>query len=63
MFGVVFVLVGFIAWTLDADFAPGLMAMGCGLIVLAPILKGFSILVKNAEDQIEARERTNDEHN
>jgi hypothetical protein len=53
--------VGLFAASLDATWGAGLAASGLALLVYAPLLKGFAVLVRNAEDQIEAREKARQE--
>jgi hypothetical protein len=59
--GILSIAIGLFAAFLDADWGAGLAAAGLGLLVYAPLLNGFSILVRNAEDQIEAREKAKQE--
>jgi hypothetical protein len=54
--GILSIAIGLFAASLDATWGAGLAAAGLGLLVYAPLLNGFAILVKNAEDQIEERE-------
>ena len=55
--GIISIVVGLLAASLDATWGAGLAASGLAMLVYAPLLKGFAVLVRNAEDQIDARER------
>jgi hypothetical protein len=59
--GVIAIIVGIFAAFLDAPWGGGLAAAGLGLLVYAPLLNGFAVIVQNAEDQIEAREKAQKE--
>lgn len=49
VFGVIFIIVGLFAASLDETWGTGLAVAGLGLLVYAPLLKGFAVLVENAE--------------
>ena len=59
--GIISIAVGLFAASLGATWGAGLAASGLALLVYAPLLKGFAVLVRNAEDQIEAREKARQE--
>ena len=55
MLGILSIAIGLFAASLDATWGAGLAAAGLGLLVYAPLLNGFAILVRNAEEDIESR--------
>lgn len=54
--GIVLTLFGLFAAIMDSDWGAGLAAVGVGLLVSGPLLKGLSVLVENAESEIAERE-------
>lgn len=59
--GIISIVVGLLAASLDATWGTGLAASGMALLVYAPLLKGFAVLVRDAEDRIDARERAKEQ--
>jgi hypothetical protein len=59
--GVLAIVIGLLAAFLDAAWGVGLAVAGLGLLVYSPLLNGFAVIVQNAEDQIEAREKAQKE--
>ena len=53
--GILAIVIGLFAASLDAAWGGGLAAAGLALLVYAPLLNGFAILVRNAEEEIENR--------
>lgn len=58
--GIIAIVVGLLAASLDAGWGTGLTAAGLGLLVYGPLLNGFAVLVQNAEEQIEDRQKAKD---
>lgn len=60
--GVIFIILAFFGWVFSADSVGEILSAGIALIFMSPIIRGLSVLVENAEEQIEARnhEQTED---
>ena len=59
--GIIGLVVGVIAAFFGAAWGIGLSMLGFGLIIYAPILDGLAVLVRDAEDRIDARERAKEQ--
>ena len=59
--GVIAIVVWLIAKFFGAPWGAGLPIFGFSLIIYAPILDGLAVLVRDAEDRIDARERAKEQ--
>ena len=51
--GIIFLVVAFFMFVFDSASCVDFFISGAGFLILSPVLKGFSIIVLNAERQIE----------
>ena len=52
---VVFIALSVIGWMLDSAWTFDVFHTGLAFIILSPVIRGFSTLVKNAEEELDQR--------
>lgn len=59
--GITLVAIAFLMFFFDDSSSSRIFLSGVAWIILSPVLKGFSILVQNAEEDIELRKKWDEE--
>ena len=59
--GIIFMAIAFFMFLFDDSSSSRLFLSGVAWMILSPVLKGFSILVQNAEEDIELRKKWDEE--
>ena len=54
LIGVLLVVLSVVVWLMEGP-ASSFLSGGCCCIVISPLFRGLSVLVQNAEEQIESR--------
>lgn len=54
----VFFVLSIFGWAVNSAWSDGAFSVACFSVILVPLFNGFSVLVKNAEDSLERRAKT-----
>ena len=57
--GAILIVLAFFGWIFSGDSVATELCMGILFIFASPVIRGLSVLVQNAEEQIEEREKVN----
>jgi len=57
-FAVVFFSASIFGWVVNSAWSDWIFGIACSALILTPFFNGFSVLVKNAEDSLERRSKT-----
>jgi hypothetical protein len=58
VFAIVFFVLSVFGWAFNSAWSDGAFSVACFSVILVPLFNGFSVLVKNAEDSLERRAKT-----